>query len=369
MMTTMTAARLHTIGGKFSFDQVPLPQPGPHDVLVQVATCGVIPNLLNVTRHFPEWYPFLPLPELPAIFGLDAAGTVTAVGEAVRGFAPGDRVYVNPGLGCGQCRFCRQGEVARCDAYTFMGYFGFGAGSSELFRQYPYAGYGEYLTAPANNLVRLPDSLPFAHAARLGYLGTAYAGLKKAALGPGQSLLVLGASGILGVGAALLGLAFGATRVLVAARDEAALEKLRQVDPVRVVPIHIGSGDLREQILAAQPGGVDAMIDTLGAKAPAQLSVDSMQAVTRGGRIIQVGGVAGPIPIDPHPFMCAQLQYIGSLWFSVGEGEELARLLGSGLVDLSLLQSRAYPLERLNEALEDIQTQGDGFSNFHIVHG
>ncbi|HBO1602980.1 TPA: alcohol dehydrogenase catalytic domain-containing protein [Pseudomonas aeruginosa] len=368
-MATMTAARLHAIGGRFSFDEVALPQPGPHDVLVKVATCGVIPNLLNVTRHFPEWYPFLPLPQLPAIFGLDAAGSVAAVGEAVRGFAPGDRVYVNPGLGCGQCRFCRQGETARCDAYTFMGYFGFGPGSSELFRRYPHAGYAEYLAAPANNLVRLPDNLSFAHAARLGYLGTAYAGLKKAALGPGQSLLVLGASGTLGVGASMLALAFGATRVLVAARDDGALQRLRRLDPARVLPIRIGAGELREQILQAQPGGVDAMIDTLGAKAPAQLSVDAMRAVARGGRIVQVGGVAGPIPIDPHPFMCAQLQYIGSLWFSVGEGEELARLIGSGLVDLSLLEPRGYPLRQLNEALEHIQEQADGFSNFHIVHG
>ncbi|MNR38763.1 hypothetical protein D3C85_1568960 [compost metagenome] len=83
---------------------------------------------------------------------------------------------------------------------------------------------------------------------------------------------------------------------------------------------------------------------------------------------MQIGGVAGPIPIDPHPFMCAQLQYIGSLWFTTAEGNEMAAMIESGLLDLSLLEERAYPLGRLNEALDDIQTQANGFTNFHIVH-
>ena len=99
-----------------------------------------------------------------------------------------------------------------------------------------------------------------------------------------------------------------------------------------------------------------------------QLSVDAMGAVARGGRIVQIGGVAGPIPIDPHPFMCAQLQYLGSLWFSTQEGEEMASMIEAGILDLSLLEERAYSLEQLNEALEDIQTQANGFTNFHIVH-
>ncbi|MCY1491105.1 putative zinc-type alcohol dehydrogenase-like protein YdjJ [compost metagenome] len=367
-MEMMKAARLHEIGGRFSVEDVPRPQPGAHDVLVRVEASGVIPNLKNVTTHFPEWYPFLPLPALPAIFGLDSAGTVAAVGSAVTSFKPGDRVYVNPGIGCGECRFCKQGENTRCDAYTFMGYFGFGPGSQAIFEKYPYAGYGQYLTAPATNLVRLPNNLSSAQATRFGYLGTAWSAIRKAALRPGQSILILGASGTLGVGAALLALASGASRVLVAARDQNALERLKELAPQRVETIRIGSRAIHEQVLEMLPGGVDAMLDTLGAKAPAELSVDAMKGVVRGGRIVQIGGVAGPIPIDPHPFMCAQLQYLGSLWFTTTEGDEMAAMIESGILDLSLLEERAYPLERLNEALEDIQTQASGFSNFHIVH-
>lgn len=367
-MSLMQAARLHEIGGRFVVDQIPVPTPGPYDVLVKVAASGIIPNLKNVTTHFPEWYPFLPLPKLPAIFGLDSAGTVAAVGSAVNTFKPGDRVYVNPGIGCGECRHCREGNAPRCESYTFMGYFGFGPGSQEVFKRYSYAGYGQYMTAPTHSLVRLPDCLGFAEATRFGYLGTAYAAIRKAALRPSQNILILGASGTLGVGAALLALAFGAARVLVVARDTEALERLKALDPRRVIPIQIGNGSIQEQVRALLPSGVDSMLDTLGAKAPTELSVDAMGAVAHGGRIVQIGGVAGPIPIDPHPFMCAQLQYIGSLWFTTSQGEEMARMVESGILNLAQLESRAYELEHLNEALDDIQSQGNGFTNFHILH-
>ncbi|MCK9260014.1 MAG: alcohol dehydrogenase catalytic domain-containing protein [Azoarcus sp.] len=367
-MTMMKAARLHEIGGKFVLDEVPVPVPGKHDVLVKVEACGVIPNLRNVVTHFPTWYPFLPLPALPAIFGLDAAGTIAAVGEGVTSFKVGERVYVNPGVGCGECRHCKRGEPTRCDTYTFMGYFGFGKDSQQIFKKYPYAGYAEYTTAPAANLVRLPDNLKSAEAARFGYLGTAYSAIRKSALRPGQDILVLGATGTLGVGAVLLALAFGASRVVVVARDAAALGRLVALDPQRVIAITLGEGSIHEQVRARIPDGVDVMLDTLGAKAPAELSVDAMQAVIRGGRIVQIGGVAGPIPIDPHPFMCAQLQYIGSLWFTAAEGDEMASMIAAGTVDLGLLESRPFGIHQLNEALDEIEAHGNGFANFHISY-
>ncbi|WP_341274968.1 alcohol dehydrogenase catalytic domain-containing protein [Acidovorax temperans] len=104
----------------------------------------------------------MPLPKLPAIYGLDSAGVVAAVGSQVRfGIKVGDRVYVNPGLSCGSCTACRRGDNVNCTAYTFQGYFGFGPGSQQIFEDYPYGGFGQYLTAPASNLVVLPESISF----------------------------------------------------------------------------------------------------------------------------------------------------------------------------------------------------------------
>src|SRR5260370_9300956 len=94
-MKTMLAARMHEIGGPLLLEQVPMPEPRPIDVLVAVKACGVVPNLKNVLTKWPEGFPHLPLPKLPAIFGLDPPGAVAAEGSQVRTIRVGDRVYSN----------------------------------------------------------------------------------------------------------------------------------------------------------------------------------------------------------------------------------------------------------------------------------
>ena len=148
------------------------------------------------------------LPPLPAIFGLDPTGVVTKVGDQVRSVRPGDRVYVNPARKCGSCRMCRSGQPLDCPSFTFQGYFG---RSQEIMKAYPYGGLCQFITAPEDALVKLPDNVSFEAAARFGYLGTAYAAMKKLGVGPGQTFLVNGISGMLGLNAAMLALAMGAT--------------------------------------------------------------------------------------------------------------------------------------------------------------
>ena len=88
-------------------ESIPVPSPRPTDVLVKVKACGIVPNLGNVLSNWEKWFPHLPLPKLPAIFGLDATGVIEEVGSQVHAFKPGDRVYVNPARYCGGCRACR----------------------------------------------------------------------------------------------------------------------------------------------------------------------------------------------------------------------------------------------------------------------
>ena len=140
-MTTMLAARLHKVGEPMRLEHVPVPKPRPTDVLVAVKACGAVPNLTNVLTHWQTWFPELPLPKLPAIFGLDVAGEIAAVGEQVQNFRKGDRVYVNPGLFCGSCPACRADDTMNCTNYTFSGYFGFGPDCAEAVRRLPLRGH------------------------------------------------------------------------------------------------------------------------------------------------------------------------------------------------------------------------------------
>jgi D-arabinose 1-dehydrogenase-like Zn-dependent alcohol dehydrogenase len=367
---TMRAARLHKTGAPFQIDEIPVPAVRPTDVLVQVKAAGVVPNLRNVVTHYPEWFPFLPLPKLPAIYGLDSAGVVAEVGSQVRtGIKPGDRVYVNPGLSCGTCPACRAGQPINCPAYTFMGYFGFGPGSQQIYEDYRYGGFGEYLTAPAANLVKLTDSVSFEQAARFGYLGTSYSALLKSQLKAGQTVLVDGGTGTLGLGAVISALAMGAAKVFATARNAQQLEKLQAIDRKRVVPIVLGRQPTAQIVMAATDDlGVDVLIEALGPNAPVATVLDSFNGLRRGGRAVNIGGVAEPIPLEPFPLMCQQKSYIGSLWFTPGEGEEMVAMATAGTLNLNVFEHERFKLEQVNEALDAVDKRGGGFTNIVITY-
>ena len=362
-MAKMNAARVHAPGGSFLVDEIDRPAPRALDVVVAVKAAGVVPNLRNVMSNYGD-RAYLTVPPLPAIYGLDAAGVVEEVGEMVTGIAPGDRVYINPGRSCGSCHACRSLDAINCTAYTFQGYFGFGPASTEVYRNYPYGGFSQYATAPANGLVKLPEAVNFEQAARFGYLGTAYSGLVKAGVGPGRTVLINGASGTLGLGAVLLALAMGATRVLGVARNKELLERVRAIDPSRIFVLSSGEEPLGDWAKGLTDGlGVDAVLDTMGPGAPAQVMIDAIDALRRGGKLVDVGGMNAPISVNMHQLMCAQISLVGSLWFTVAEGQDMAAMAAAGTLDLSVFEHRVFPLDQVNEALAVAEKRAGGFVN------
>lgn len=350
-------------------EELPIPPVRPTDVLVKVAACGVVPNLLNVLGHWREWFPELPLPNLPAIFGLDAAGTIAEVGALVQNFKVGDRVYVNPGLTCGSCPSCRADDGMNCTNYTFRGYFGFGPDSQKQFDAYPYAGMAEYLTAPQNSLVALPHNVTFEQAARFGYLGTAFSGLNKAQVGPGSTVLISGASGTLGLGATMIALARGAARILGTARNRERLERVKALAPSR---IEIRADDdktpVAEWAKSLTGGhGVDAAIDAHGPRTPAQQMMNAIYALRRGGRYVNIGGIGDKVVMDIHWMMDQQISFIGSNWFPTGDGQAMADMAATGTLDLSVFEHVRYPLADVNKALDGTNFRDGGFTNLVIV--
>lgn len=367
-MRTMLAARMHEIGGPMVIEQIPLPAPGPTDVLVAVKACGMVPNLGNVLANWTKWFPQLPMPKLPAIFGLDPAGVVAEVGSRVFTIKPGERVYVNPGRSCGSCRMCRRGEPINCRNFTFNGYFGFGPNSQMLYDAYPYGGFCEYMTAPQYAIVKLPDNVTFEQAARFGYIGTAYAAMKKARVGPGQYLLINGISGTLGLGAALLALALGVTRILGTGRNRELLERVRALAPAKIEVLSLDDQPISRWAKAKTDGdGVDVVIDALGPGSPASTMIDAIQSLRRGGKIVNIGGMAETLPLDVHWLMDEQIQLIGSCWSTAGDCQEIAEMARVGTLDLSVFEHRRFPLADINKAISGLKDRSGGFSNYVIV--
>lgn len=363
---TMMCARLHEVGGPLILEEIATPRPGPRDVLVRVRACGIVPNLANVLAHWPTWFPEYPLPRLPAIFGLDPAGEVVALGEDVLGFAVGDRVYVNPGRGCETCRHCLSGDRISCKYYATNGYFGHSEEARVILDRYPYAGFGEYMTAPVSALVRLSDNTSFEEASRFGYIGTAYGGLRKTPLGPNSTLLINGTGGTLGLSAVVTALAMGVRKIFGTGRNKELLAAVKAISPGRIEVFSTLDGSLANWIDARTSGeGVDVVLDCLGPGSPEEVFLEGVQSLGRGGTLVNVGAVQGTVPIVMHHLSSANRTLIGSTWFRTAEAQDLAAMAESGILNLSVFEHRCYPLDQINEAIAGM-TIGNGFVNYVI---
>jgi NADPH:quinone reductase-like Zn-dependent oxidoreductase len=231
--------------------ELPVPEPGPGDVLVRVHAAGMNPfdwkvadgALEGVVEH-----------RFPVVMGSDGAGVVEAVGADVTRFRPGDRVY-------GQFM-----KVA------------LGVGS-----------YAEHTVAPAEGkLALVPEGLPFTVAAALPTASvTAYQAIEAADLGPDRTILVNGASGGVGQAAVQLAAARGA-RVLATAPPDLA-DLLRDLGADEVVDFT--SGPTADQVRAAHPDGIDAVLDLVSTAGQAE----SLVALLRpGGVIVSTNGALDP---------------------------------------------------------------------------
>jgi alcohol dehydrogenase len=365
MSETMRAARLHAINTAMTIDTVDKPRARGTDVVVEVKACGLVPNLANVLNNWEIWYPHQPLPPKPAIFGLDPAGIVREVGEQVLAIKPGDRVYVNPLRSCGACHACASAQQMKCDYFTFNGYFGFNEQSLKMYDLYPDGGFAQFMRAPQGAIVKLPDNMSFPQAARLGYLGTSYSALKKLGNLAGKTVIINGATGTLGVGATLFALAMGVAKIYAVARGKPLLERLQQLAPGRIDTFSNTEGSVATWAKSRTQGlGADFMLDCLGAVADVEAMRDAMTGVRRGGRIVNIGGTGSDMPLNTKWWMDNSMELIGSAWLTTAEGMEIAAMVGSGAVDLSVLEARTFPLDQVNEAINGASSGNGGFTNY-----
>ena len=372
MKKTMRAARLVTPGEPFVVSEIPVPEVRPGDVLVNVKACGVVPNM-NAVVSGKHWYI---LPPQPAVYGLDCAGVIDSVGPGVEAFKPGDRVFINPLLTCGHCHYCLCGQDVLCPSFTLRGYFGTGPESVKLMEKYPYGGFSEYTLAPEDKLVKLPDNVSFEQGARLGYLGTSYAALKSSGVGPGSTVLVNGVTGTLGVGAVLLALAMGATRILGIGRKPEVMARLEKLGRGRVKTLAVGPDDAAAKGQGGVPGWVREQTDGLGAhvlvdlqarSAPNELTHEAVHSLRKGGTACMVGAVEGKLAFDYVWFFITGIKLTGSLWFTTADGDAMMEMARAGTLDLSSLETQAFPLDKVNDALALAAGSPGGFTNVVVT--
>src|ERR1700687_321009 len=328
----MKAVRIHQFGGPevLMYEDVPDPQPRKDQVLVRVKACSL--------NHLDVWVrKGLPGVKLPHILGSDMAGEVAEVGGYVSGSTVGQRVLVAPMHFCGHCVKCLAGLQNQCREFTVLGNAVDG-GNCEL------------IAVPAANLIPIPDTLDFNQAASvpLVFVTAWHMLVGLAAVRPGQTVLVLGASSGVGIAAIQIAKLFQC-RVITTAGDEAKLEKGRALGADYGIN-HYQQKISEEVRKITNKEGVDIVIEHVGAAT----WDESLRSLKSGGKLVTCGATTGPnVGLDLRHLFARQLSLLGSYMGPMGELHEVLRHGLSGR--LKPVVDRLFPLSEIRAAHEYLE--------------
>lgn len=329
--------------GDIRVEDVDEPVTGPDEVKLRVRNCSTCGTDVKIFRSgHPNMSP-------PQIMGHEIAGEVVEVGPEVTGWAIGDRVQVIAAIPDGTCRECRAATPAVCEHQLSMGY------------QFP-GGFAEYLVVPNNvlrvdGLTRIPDGVSFAEASLAEPLACVLNGQELARVGPGDTVVVVGA-GPIGCLHVRLARARGAARVILV---DVNADRLAQAAALVTPDVAISSAhtDAVSAVMAAtDERGADVVI-TAAASASAQ--ENGLRMLARRGRLSLFGGLAKGAPnitIDANLVHYRELTIVGVNGSSPAHNKEALRLIATGAVPVADLITHRLPLDSVLDAI-DIVARGD----------
>ncbi|MGW0709868.1 zinc-dependent alcohol dehydrogenase family protein [Streptomyces sp. NPDC002643] len=315
----MKAAVIESVG-KAVVAEVPDPTPGPREVVVQVAACGLCGTDLHILQG--EF-----APRLPIVPGHEFAGEVVGLGARVTELSVGDRVAVDPSLYCHECRHCRTGHNNLCERWAAIGVTTAG-------------GAAQYAVAPVANCVRLPEHIRTQDAALVEPLSCAVRGYDVLRSRLGAHVLIYG-SGTMGLMMLELAKRTGAAGVDVVDVNPSRLETARRLG----VSASAASADALDR-----PQGWDVVIDATGNAAAIQ---DGLDRVAKAGTFLQFGvaDYATRVTIDPYRIYNQEITITGSMAV-LHSFERAAELFATGVLDPEVFISDRLPLDQYPQALD-----------------
>jgi len=307
----------------------PDPVPGPDQVVVRLHAAA----LNHLDLFIREGMPTLKL-TLPHILGADGAGHIASVGSDVTELEVGDRVALNPGITCGRCEYCLRGEESLCADYKILG-------------EHLPGTYAEQVAVPAQNALKIPTDLGFETAAAAPLVfGTAWRMLvTRAAIRPGEDVLILGAGSGLSIAALQIAKLAGCTVFVTSSSDE-KLQKAKALGADVLVNYKSMPWSKAVWELTGRRG-VDVIVDHVGQAT----FKDSVRSLRKGGRVIVPGATTGPmLELDARYLFWRQLSVLGSTMASRREFDEVMKLVFMGR--LKPIVDRVFPLEEARTAHE-----------------
>ena len=333
---------------KLEIVDVPIPAPARDEILVRVAACGICGSDVHgydgsSGRRIP-----------PIVMGHEAAGIVAATGDGVNSFKEGDRVTFDSTIYCGDCDFCRRGEVNLCDRREVLGV------SCGDYRR---AGaFAEFVVLPARIAYRLPDNLSFPEAALLEAVSVALHAVSLVSIQPDSSALVVGA-GTIGLLIQQALKVAGCSRIYVTDLDK---NRLALSEALGATSALLSGPNLLEEVLHATNGfGVDVAVEAVGNTAAVQSAVN---CVRKGGNIVLVGNVTPEIALPLQKVVSRQITLHGSC-ASAGEYPRAIDLLRAGHIKVKPLISAVSPLDDAPQWFERLYAREPGLMKVVVEPG
>ena len=334
----MKAMVVHQPGGTevLSLERVADPIAGPKDVIIKVDACGVCFHDI-VTRNGTLKFGV----QMPCILGHEISGTVVDVGRDVRAFQRGDRVAtVQRYHICGACRYCRTGRETLCPERKFTGDWGM------------VGGYAEYVAIEDDNVAVVPEAVELQDAAIVACaIGTILNAIREIGkLQPGETALVTGAGGGLGMHAIQLARLAGAL-VIAQTTSPEKTDQIRALGAHTVI-VHERGEDFSNAVKKANGGlGVDVAIDNVGS----QLFEPIRRSMGIGGRWIMIGQLTGEfVPFNPAQLFLKNVSMLSATSTTRKQLDDCLALVARGVI--KPIVSLALPLEQAAQAHELVET-------------
>lgn len=301
------------------------PEPGPGQVVIKVASCGICGSDASLTK-VPGFYPE------QSIIGHEYSGEIVAVGQGVEGFSNGDRITAMPCAGCGTCNDCVHGVPLHCASPS---------GNNT-------GGFADYLAINPVTAVKLPQTLSLADAALVEPLAVGLHGVAQANIKPGEKVLVIGA-GAVALAAIYWLRRLGAGRIVVVSRSrkgESMALKMGADSFIQASPSEL------EDVQNELEGMPDAVLEAIGVPGVLDRCVNH---VAPNGRIVSLGFCTAPDPINVAIATFKQPQMQFSLAYTMREFRFCAETMDRGHVDPGLMVTRKIALEEVPAAIAAMQ--------------
>ena len=273
--------------------EFPMPEVSANDVLVQVRACGICGSDIHgydgsTGRRIP-----------PLVMGHEAAGVITEIGSQVTSFKVGDRVTFDSTVSCGQCFFCRRGDINLCDNRMVLGV------SCGEYRRH--GAFAEYVSVPQHICYQLPEGLPFEHAAMIEAVSIAVHAANRTPVSLGDTAVVVG-SGMIGLLVIQAMRLAGCGRIIAVDLEENRLAKAKELGAD--IGLKGDAVDVPAEVRKLTGGrGADVVLEVVGVASTVNMAI---ACARKGGSITLVGNLSPKVEMPLQAIVTKELTIHGS---------------------------------------------------------